>query len=74
MPDTHKKTNGKHYGVKPVDRPADAEGNWRDVTGKFKLVFDQMEKDQEENTEKVRRQTDAIKRHANDSVAKRAKR
>jgi len=69
-----KKTNGKHYTARPVGRSADAESNWRDVTGKFKLVFDQMEKDQEENTEKVRKQTEAIKRHAGESLAKRVKR
>lgn len=37
--------------------------DWRDVTGKFKIAFERMEKDQEENAKKVRRQTEVLKKH-----------
>lgn len=45
--------------------------DWRDVTGKFKIAFERMEKDQEENAKKVRRQTEAIKKHMNKTATKR---
>lgn len=44
--------------------------DWQDVTGKFKIAFERMEKDQEENAKKVKRQTEALKKHASKSAAK----
>jgi len=74
MTSTHKKQNGKVNGSRTNGRTAESESDWRDVTGKFKLAFDQMERDQSANTEKVRRQTEVIKRHASEPVVKAVKR
>lgn len=65
-----KKQNGKHREGKSDELGAASDAEWRDVTGKFKSVFERMEKDQEANNEKVRRQTETIKRHASEPTAK----
>ena len=74
MPSANKKQNGKSHGTKTNGHALASESDWRDVTGKFKIAFERMEKDQDANTERVRRQTETIKRHAGESVAKVSKR
>jgi hypothetical protein len=65
-----KKPNGKHPEGKSAELGSTSDAEWRDVTGKFKIVFERMEKDQEANNERVRRQTETIKRHASEPTSK----
>lgn len=51
-----------------------ASTDWRDVTGKFKIAFERMEKDQEENAKRVRRQTETLKKHVSKAASKSEKR
>lgn len=75
---TSTKKNGKAHGTKTNGNgnghALGSDADWRDVTGKFKIAFERMEKDQEENNAKVRRQTEAFKRHAGESIARTVKR
>jgi hypothetical protein len=67
-------TSSKKLNGTPASSPTTDSADWRDITGRFKVVFDLMEKDQEANTERVRRQTIAIRRHVSEASTKRAKR
>lgn len=68
MSDSAKKTNSHEREVESAE--------WRDVTGKFKVALDLLEKDQELNGEKIRRQTESLRKRCADvrAVSKSVKR